>query len=198
MTPKRCGTSTAKPRAGATSTSPACHTRCSTPRGRSSGRCPPALSHGRARLYEDGRFVFDDGRARFAAVKPLPLAEPRDARYPFALTTGRLRDQWHGMSRTGTLGRLFGHASEPAIELHPRDLERLTLKAGDLLQVTSRRGSIVLPAQPSDAMAPMQAHIAMHWGAEVARRHQRERTCAGRRERADHRRVLPESASSPS
>jgi assimilatory nitrate reductase catalytic subunit len=80
---------------------------------------------------------------------------------------GRLRDQWHGLSRTGTLGRLFGHASEPAIELHARDLDRLGAKPGDLLQVTSRRGSIVLPAQPSDAMAPMQVHIAMHWGAEV-------------------------------
>jgi assimilatory nitrate reductase catalytic subunit len=123
-------------------------------------------SAGSKRLYEDGGFVFDDGRARFAAVKPLPPAEPRDVRYPFALNSGRLRDQWHGMSRTGTLGRLFGHASEPAIELHPRDLERLNVKPGDLLQVTSRRGSIVLPAQPSDAMAPMQAHIAMHWGPE--------------------------------
>jgi assimilatory nitrate reductase catalytic subunit len=128
---------------------------------------PDGASVGRKRLYEDGGFVFDDGRARFSAVKPLPLAEPRDVRHPYSLTSGRLRDQWHGMSRTGTLGRLFGHVSEPAIELHPHDLERLNVKAGDLLQVTSRRGSIVLPAQASDAMAPMQAHIAMHWGAEV-------------------------------
>ena len=41
---------------------------------------------------------FDDGRARFAAVKPLTLAEPRNVRHPYSLTTGRLRDQWHGMS----------------------------------------------------------------------------------------------------
>jgi assimilatory nitrate reductase catalytic subunit len=128
---------------------------------------PSGAATGRTRLYDDGRFEFGDGRARFAAVKSLPLAEARNVRYPYSLTTGRLRDQWHGMSRTGTFGRLFGHAAEPAIELHPRDLERLNAKAGDLLQVTSRRGSIVLPAQPSDAMAPMQVHIAMHWGAEV-------------------------------
>ncbi|MFI4932461.1 MAG: molybdopterin dinucleotide binding domain-containing protein, partial [Burkholderiales bacterium] len=128
---------------------------------------PSGAANGRARLYEDGRFEFEDGRARFAAVKALPLAEPRNVRHPFSLTTGRLRDQWHGMSRTGSLGRMFGHAAEPAIELHPRDLERLNAKPGDLLQVTSRRGSIVLPAQPSDAMAPMQVHIAMHWGAEA-------------------------------
>jgi len=128
---------------------------------------PEGASAGRERLYADGRFEFDDGRARFAVVKPLPLAEPRNVRHPFSLTSGRLRDQWHGMSRTGTLGRLFGHAGEPAIELHPRDLLRLGASDGDLLQVTSRRGSIVLPARASDAMAPMQAHVAMHWGSEV-------------------------------
>jgi assimilatory nitrate reductase catalytic subunit len=128
---------------------------------------PEGATIGRRRLYEDGQFVFADGRARFAAVKPLPLAESRDVRHPYELTTGRLRDQWHGLSRTGTLGRLFGHASEPVIEVHERDLERLGAKPGDLMQVTSRRGSIVLPVQTSDAMAPMQVHIAMHWGAEV-------------------------------
>ncbi len=128
---------------------------------------PEGMVAGRKRLYADGRFVFADGRARFAAVRPRPLVEPRDARHPFSLNSGRLRDQWHGMSRTGTLGRLFGHAGEPAIELHPADMARLRVTAGDLLQVTSRRGSIVLPAQPSDAMAPTQVHIAMHWGSEV-------------------------------
>jgi assimilatory nitrate reductase catalytic subunit len=55
-------------------------------------------------------------------VRYQPLAEPRESRYPFSLTTGRLRDQWHGMSRTGTLGRLFGHVPEPAIQMHPQDM----------------------------------------------------------------------------
>jgi assimilatory nitrate reductase catalytic subunit len=53
-----------------------------------------------------------------------PVAEPRDARYPFSLTTGRLRDQWHGMSRTGTLGRLFGHVAEPCVQMNPQDMAR--------------------------------------------------------------------------
>jgi assimilatory nitrate reductase catalytic subunit len=73
---------------------------------------------GKVRLYEDGLFPTPDGRARFAAVTYQPVAEPRDARYPFSLTTGRLRDHWHGMTRTGTLGRLFGHVAEPAVQLH--------------------------------------------------------------------------------
>jgi assimilatory nitrate reductase catalytic subunit len=124
------------------------------------------LSEGKARLYEDGVFPTADGRARFAALPYKPLAEPRESRYPFSLTTGRLRDQWHGMSRTGTLGRLFGHVAEPAVQLNARDMERLALADGDLVHVTSKRGSIVLPAQASEQLAPAQAFIAMHWGPE--------------------------------
>jgi assimilatory nitrate reductase catalytic subunit len=128
--------------------------------------CPEGAVDGKARLYEDGVFPTDDGRARFADTPHAKLAEPRDARYPFSLNTGRLRDQWHGMSRTGTLGRLFGHVPEPAIELHAQDLARLHLVDGDLVHVTSRRGSIVLPVQASAAVRPAQAFVAMHWGEE--------------------------------
>jgi assimilatory nitrate reductase catalytic subunit len=82
------------------------------------------------------------------------------------LTTGRLRDQWHGMTRTGTLGRLFGHVSEPMVQLHPQDMDRRGLKDGDLVHVTSKRGSIVLPLQGSSSIGLSQAFIAMHWGPE--------------------------------
>ncbi|MES2718903.1 MAG: molybdopterin-dependent oxidoreductase [Pseudomonadota bacterium] len=128
---------------------------------------PAGAASGRARLYEDGRFETPDGRARFFDTPLLPLAEPRDARFPFSLTTGRLRDQWHGGSRTGTLGRLFGHQAEPSIDLHVQDMARLRLQDGDLVQLHSRRGGLVLPALTSNAIAPAQAHVAMHWGGEV-------------------------------
>lgn len=127
---------------------------------------PEGATTGRARLYEDGVFPTPDGKARFAAVTYQPLAEPRESRFPFSLTTGRLRDQWHGMSRTGTLGRLFGHVPEPVVQMHPQDLSRRGLRDGDLVHVTSRRGSIVLPAQASTELGVNQAFIAMHWGSE--------------------------------
>ena len=122
---------------------------------------------GQARLYQDGQFATDDGRARFAADAWKPVAEPRSGRYPFSLSTGRLRDQWHGMTRTGTLGRLFGHVAEPRLQLNPADLRVLGLKDGDLARVSSARGAIVLPTQADSAQAPGQAFIAMHWGSEV-------------------------------
>ncbi|MFI4928350.1 MAG: molybdopterin dinucleotide binding domain-containing protein, partial [Burkholderiales bacterium] len=127
---------------------------------------PEGATAGRARLYEDGSFPTADGKARFAPVQYVPVAEPRESRYPFSLATGRLRDQWHGMSRTGTLGRLFGHVPEPAVQLHPQDMARRQLQDGDLVHVTSRRGSIVLPVQASAELGLNQAFIAMHWGPE--------------------------------
>jgi assimilatory nitrate reductase catalytic subunit len=123
-------------------------------------------TQGKQRLYENGVFPTADGKARFAALPFVPLAEPRESRYPFSLTTGRLRDQWHGMTRTGTLGRLFGHVAEPAVQLNPQDMERRGLKDGDLVHVTSKRGSILVPLQASEDIGLSQAFIAMHWGAE--------------------------------
>jgi assimilatory nitrate reductase catalytic subunit len=121
---------------------------------------------GRVRLYEDGIFPTADGRARFVAEAFKPVAEPRDARFPFALNTGRLRDQWHGMSRTGTLGRLFGHVREPALQMHPQDMARRLLNEGDLVQVSSRRGAIVLPVQGSAEQGMGEVFLGMHWGEE--------------------------------
>ncbi|MBC5767185.1 nitrate reductase [Ramlibacter albus] len=123
-------------------------------------------SAGRKRLYEDGVFPTADGKAKFANVAYKPVAEPRESRFPFSLTTGRLRDHWHGMSRTGTLGRLFGHVPEPVVQMNPSDMSRRLLKEGDLVHVTSKRGSIVVPVQASPELGFSQAFIAMHWGSE--------------------------------
>jgi assimilatory nitrate reductase catalytic subunit len=124
------------------------------------------IEGGKTRLYENGVFPTPSGRARFADTHYRPVAEPVDTRYPFYLTTGRLRDQWHGMSRTGTVAQLFSHAPEPAVVLAPGDMGRRALNAGDLVHVTSRRGTQILPAQGGDDMRDGQVFIAMHWGQE--------------------------------
>ncbi|MFZ2389596.1 MAG: molybdopterin-dependent oxidoreductase [Polaromonas sp.] len=123
-------------------------------------------TEGKGRLYENGIFPTPDGKARFVNTAYQPVAEPRESRYPFSLNTGRLRDQWHGMSRTGTLGRLFGHVAEPALQMNPQDMARRQLLEGDLVHVTSRRGSVVVPVQTSSEVALSQAFMAMHWGGE--------------------------------
>jgi assimilatory nitrate reductase catalytic subunit len=70
------------------------------------------------------------------------------------------------MSRTGTIAQLFAHAAEPSVVLSPNDMERRLLKNGDLVHVTSRRGSQILPAVAGDDMRGGQAFIGMHWGEE--------------------------------
>ncbi len=146
---------------------------------------------GRERLYADGVFPTADGKARFSALPYMPVAEQRESRFPFSLTTGRLRDHWHGMTRTGTIGRLFGHVAEPSVQMNPQDMERRGLTNGELVHVTSKRGSIVLPVQGSRTVHTTQAFIAMHWGTGVPERPQQPGRTAGRRQRPHHLGLLP-------
>jgi assimilatory nitrate reductase catalytic subunit len=127
---------------------------------------PTGASTGLERLYADGQFPTPDGKARFVATAYQPVAEVRESRYPFSLTTGRLRDQWHGMTRTGTLGRLFSHVAEPCLQMHPQDMRRRQLANGDLVHVTSKRGSILVPVQSASELGLNQVFMAMHWGPE--------------------------------
>jgi assimilatory nitrate reductase catalytic subunit len=129
----------------------------------------PGATSGAVRLFEDGVFPTPDGRARFAPVgfpvRHSPTPEPATARRPFMLTTGRLRDQWHGMSRSGKVPQLWGHTPRAAIAVNPVDLVRRNLAAGELVRITGERGEIVLPLETDEGVAPGQAWIPMHWGA---------------------------------
>jgi len=123
---------------------------------------PAGATAGRTRLYADGIFPTPSGRARFVATEYTPPAEAPDADYPIRLTTGRLRDQWHSMTRTGLVARLFSHSPEPEVLLHKDSFQGF--EDGSLVRVSSRRGSIVLKARASDDMRPGDAFVAMHWG----------------------------------
>ena len=121
---------------------------------------------GKARLYADGVFQKPDGKAQFINTTYKGTADKTDARHPLHLLTGRLRDQWHGMSRTGTVAQLFNHAEEPVVHINADDMTRRLIKNGDLVKVSNKRGSLVLPAQTSDEVQPSQTFIAMHWGSQ--------------------------------
>ncbi|MBV6307071.1 molybdopterin-dependent oxidoreductase [Candidimonas humi] len=116
------------------------------------------------RLYADGVFPTSDGRARFMDVAYTPVAERPTARRPLRLTTGRLRDQWHTMSRSGLVPQLARHVEEPCIHLHPQDMERLKIAGEQLVEVQSERGALVAPAQPDPALKPGHVYMPMHWG----------------------------------
>ena len=125
---------------------------------------PEGAQAGQARLYRDGVFPTPSGRARFHAAEHRGVAEDVSAHYPLRLMTGRLRDQWHTMTRTGTVARLFAHEEEPLLAMHAEDLAARGLHDGDLARIASRRGTAVLRVRVSQELKRGQAFVPMHWG----------------------------------
>jgi assimilatory nitrate reductase catalytic subunit len=121
------------------------------------------------RLYTDFRFATEDGKAKFSAAAYQGVAEKTSAHYPLALTTGRSRDQWHTMTRTGRSAKLLGHDATPQIHLNPADLTRRGIAEHGLVTVSSKRGAMVLHAKADEDIRSGQAYLPMHWGRNVVR-----------------------------
>ncbi|WP_264272791.1 nitrate reductase [Duffyella gerundensis] len=123
---------------------------------------------GTARLFSDRRFFHPDGRARLIAVTPrLPLAACTTA-YPLLLNTGRIRDQWHTMTRTGQVPRLMQHVSEPYVAMHPQDAADYQLQARDLVRVQSSQGWMIARAVLTDDQPVGTLFAPMHWNRQFA------------------------------
>ena len=115
------------------------------------------------RFFAEGGFFTPDGRARMIAV-----AAPAPVSAPFVLNTGRVRDHWHTMTRSGRSARLSAHMAEPFCEIAPGDAERLGIRAADLVRVETDHGSAVLRALITERQAPGRLFAPMHWTAEFA------------------------------
>jgi len=118
---------------------------------------------GTARLFGDGVFFTPNSRARFIAITPRPPANPTDNHYPLALNTGRVRDHWHTLTRTGLAARLSAHTIEPYIEIHPQDAGQYGVADGALARVESRWGTSIGRVNVSDAQRPGSVFVPMHW-----------------------------------
>lgn len=124
---------------------------------------------GTPRLFEGGRFFHPDGKARFHAVPFRESAEVVDDEYPIWLTTGRVVSQYLSGTQTRRIGALVAQYPEPLCEMHPQLAERLGVADGDLVTVTSRRGSMTLPAHVVATIRPDTVFIPYHWpGAKAA------------------------------
>ncbi|MEQ1952238.1 molybdopterin-dependent oxidoreductase [Mesorhizobium yinganensis] len=123
---------------------------------------------GAERLLADGRFPTPDGRARFVAVRQEGPALPVDAAHPIALNTGRLRDQWHTMTRTGLVPRLMANAPEPALEINPADAAEIGLREGDLARLDSRYGGARAKVRITETQRRGEAFLPMHWSGRFA------------------------------
>ena len=128
--------------------------------------CPDVDHPGTPRPFEGGRFYHPDGKARFHAVEYRPPAEDVDAEYPVILTTGRVVSQYLSGAQTRRIGPLLEQYPEPLVEMHPRMAGPMGVKTGDLVKVTSRRGSVTLKAQVTKAIRPDVVFIPYHWAGE--------------------------------
>jgi len=113
------------------------------------------------RLFANGGFSTPDRRARFIPTSYRSLT-PTHAR-PFLLNTGRVRDQWHTMTRTGRVARLMTHAPQPTVAVNPADAVRLDLSDGDLARIETYAGSVLLPVTVQASQRPGELFIPMHW-----------------------------------
>ncbi|MGF1525864.1 MAG: molybdopterin-dependent oxidoreductase [Candidatus Competibacterales bacterium] len=121
----------------------------------------PGVSGGR--LFAQGGFFTPSGRGRFIPVTSRPPVHPPGGEYPLVLNTGRIRDQWHTMTRTGRAPKLWGHRPEPFVELHPVDAARAGVADGALAEVYSPRGRVVVRAVVTATQRPGMAFVPMHW-----------------------------------
>jgi len=116
---------------------------------------------GTVRLFCDGKFYTPSGRARMVAVAPRLPAVPTDDEFPLVLNTGRIRDQWHTMTRTGKVPRLNAHSYEPYVQVHSSDAQQL--QNGGLARLTSRHGTMLARVQVSEDQRPGSVFVPMHW-----------------------------------
>jgi assimilatory nitrate reductase catalytic subunit len=124
---------------------------------------------GEGRPFADGRFFTETGKARLVPVESRPPANPPDDAYPLALNTGRIRDQWHTMTRTGRAPRLNAHIAEPFVQVHPIDARLHGLEHGALARIASRWGRMLARIAVDQDQRPGSVFVPMHWSDALAR-----------------------------
>jgi assimilatory nitrate reductase catalytic subunit len=121
-----------------------------------------------SRLFQDGRFAHPDGKARLVPVRHRPPAHAPDEAHPLVLNTGRVRDHWHTMTRTGRAPRLTEHMPEPFVDLHPHDALAMAVREGELARVSTQWGSMVVRARISGEIPRGTVFVPMHWNDSYA------------------------------
>lgn len=124
---------------------------------------PVVDGKGTARMFSDGRFFTPNKRARFIAVEPRPPKNTPTDDFPLTLNTGRVRDHWHTMTRTGKASRLSEHSPEPYVEMHPLDMRDAAVSDAALAKVFSRWGEVTVRVRSDDGQQRGSVFIPMHW-----------------------------------
>jgi assimilatory nitrate reductase catalytic subunit len=119
------------------------------------------------RFFANGNFFTADRKASAVTVRP-PVQAALSPEYPFALNTGRIRDQWHTMTRTGQSPRLSQHLAEPFCEIHPADAAKLGITDASLVEVENQYGKAILRVLLTLRQQVGSVFAPMHWSQEYA------------------------------
>jgi assimilatory nitrate reductase catalytic subunit len=128
----------------------------------------PAAAKTATQLFADGRFFTPNGRARMIAIAGTAPASSLDTEFPLILNSGRVRDHWHTLTRTGKSARLSAHSIEPYAEVHPDDAARYQLREGALVEVASRWGKAVVRVRISTTQRLGSVFIPFHWSTQFS------------------------------
>ncbi|MBY6153874.1 molybdopterin-dependent oxidoreductase [Vannielia litorea] len=129
---------------------------------------PVSATRSGGRFFGDGKFFTPDGRGRMLPVHNAAPVAATDRRYPFRLNTGRVRDHWHTMTRTGKSPRLSQHMAEPYVEVHPDDASRLGLRPAGIADIESRTGRALARVIVTERVRTGEVFVPMHWTGETA------------------------------
>jgi assimilatory nitrate reductase catalytic subunit len=121
-----------------------------------------------ARLFADGGFFANDRKARFIAPEIPALRTETSAGRPLRLNTGRIRDQWHTMTRSGLSPRLGQHLPEPFVEVHPDDAARFGVIDGEFARITTDYGQCTLRVVVSERQQRGMLFAPIHWSEATA------------------------------
>ena len=128
----------------------------------------PVAGAAKERFFADGHFYHPDGKARFVPVQA-PIQPEELGHGSFVLNTGRVRDHWHTMTRTGKSARLSAHLAEPFCEIHPLDAAEHRVRDADLLKIADDKGRFILVrALLTERQARGSIFVPMHWTDETA------------------------------
>ncbi|RWI29045.1 nitrate reductase [Mesorhizobium sp.] len=114
------------------------------------------------RFFANGGFYTPDRKARFIPIRPVPQTRTNE-KFPLVLNTGRVRDHWHTMTRTGKSPRLSQHLAEPFAEIHPADAQHFGIGDADILRVSTEHGEVLLRALVTVRQRPGSVFVPMHW-----------------------------------
>lgn len=118
---------------------------------------------GTPRLFADGHFFTPNNKARLLPVTPQTPKQQPSSEYPLIVNSGRIRDQWHTMTRTGRAARLLQHHAEPFIEIHPSDARRFQVEHLQLAELQNELGRYRGRIRITDQQRPGEVFIPMHW-----------------------------------